>query len=92
MATNTQKEKTWNNANKVRGKDPVKYRQDSYGNEIFKPSYGKDSDMGWEVDHIKPQSKGGSNSTRNLQALHTSVNRSKGNDQRKKSRHSKSNK
>lgn len=92
MATKTQKEKVWNKAKKISGKDPDRYRQDPYGNPIFKTSHGKASAMGWEVDHIKPKSKGGSDSTRNLQALSTPINRSKGNDKRKKSRHSKSNK
>ena len=92
MATKSEIEKAWNNAKKIPGKDPEKYRQDPYGNIICKTSYGKDIPMGWEVDHIIPKSKGGSDSTRNLQALSTSLNRSKGNDQRKKTRHSKSNK
>ena len=30
------------------------YRKDAYNNEIYKPSYGKDTKMGWNVDHIKP--------------------------------------
>ena len=92
MTTQDQNDKVWDNAKKVRGKDPDKYRQDPYGNPIYKASYGKPSEMGWEVDHIEPRSKGGSDATRNLQALNTSVNRGKGDDERKKSRHSKSNK
>ena len=34
MATKEQKEKAWENAKKIRGKDPTKYRQDPYGNKI----------------------------------------------------------
>ena len=92
MATQKQQDKAWEKAKKVRGKNPDEYRQDPYGNAIYKSSYGKSSDMGWDVDHIKPKSKGGSDSTQNLQALNASVNRSKGNSLQKKSRHSKSNK
>ena len=92
MATEDQKEKAWKNAKKIRGKDSNKYRKDPYGNIMYKLSYGKPSKMGWEVDHIKPQSKGGSDATKNLQALSVSLNRSKSNDERKKSRHSNSNK
>ena len=87
MANKKQQEAAWDNAKKIRGKDPSKYRQDPYGNPMYKSSYGKDSEMGWNVDHIKPKSKGGSDATRNLQALNTSINKSKGDSQKKKSRH-----
>jgi 5-methylcytosine-specific restriction endonuclease McrA len=89
MATNDQKQKAWENASTVRGKDPDLYRKDPYGNVIYKPSYGKASAMGWDVDHITPTSKGGSDATRNLQALNASLNRGKGDSLVKKSRHSK---
>lgn len=89
MATKEQKEKAWNNAQTIRSKDPDLYRKDPYGNVMYKPSNGKSSAMGWDVDHIKPVSRGGSDATLNLQALNTSVNRSKGNTLVKKSRHSK---
>lgn len=89
MATNGQKDKAWDSAKPIRGKNPDLYRQDAYGNEMYKHSYGKASPKGWEVDHIKPKSKGGSDATVNLQALNTSTNRSKGDSLVKKSRHSK---
>lgn len=91
MATKDQQDKAWNNAKKIRGKDPDQYRQDPYGNVLKQSLYGKDIPMGWEVDHILPESLGGSDSTRNLQALNTRVNREKGDSLKKKSRHSKSN-
>ena len=69
MATNDQKQKAWKNAAVVRGKDPDMYRKDPYGNVMYKPSYGKSSEMGWDVDHITPKARGGSDATRNLQAL-----------------------
>ena len=92
MATKEQKEKAWNNAKTIRGRDTAKYRQDPYGNTMYKPSHGKDSAMGWDVDHIKPKNRGGKDTTRNLQALNSTVNRSKGDSLKKKSRHSKNNK
>jgi len=92
MATKEQKEKVWDKAKTVRGKDPDLYRQDPYGNVMYKPSQGKLSDMGWDVDHIKPKSKGGSDAIRNLQALNSTVNRSKRDSLKKKTRHSPSNK
>ena len=87
MPTKDQIEKTWNNAKKISGEDPNTYRQDPYGNKIRKNSFGKDSEMGWEVDHIKPKARGGSDATQNLQALKTKVNREKSDSLVKKSRH-----
>ena len=77
--TQRDKEYVWQKAKPIRGKDPKKYRRDHFGNEIFKGSYGKHSPMGWEVDHIVPKSKGGSNRRCNLQALQTGANRRKSN-------------
>ena len=79
MATKRQKEQAWNNARPISGKNPNLYRRDSAGNPIYKPAYGKNGSQSWEVDHRKPKSKGGTDSPRNLQALRTKTNRSKGN-------------
>ena len=46
---------------------------------MYRSSYGKQSDMGWEVDHRHPVSKGGTDSSRNLQAVQWEENRSKSN-------------
>lgn len=70
-------EKAWENARKVRGKNPDVYRKDDYGNLMYKSSYGKQSDMGWEIDHKYPKSKGGTDSPRNLQAVQWEENRKK---------------
>lgn len=65
-------------AKKIKGKNPDRYRMDNYGNVIFFNSYGLNSEMGWEIDHIKPKSKGGSDNSRNLRPLLTVKNRRKG--------------
>ncbi len=78
----------WKKAKSVPGKSPATHRQDPYGNVIFKGSYGKDSAMGWQIDHIRPKSKGGSDRLSNLQAMQSHKNRSLGNTTRKRSRHS----
>ena len=92
MPKTKKKDRVWNKAKKIRGKDPKLYRKDPYGNTMYYPSYGKTSPMGWEEDHITPRADGGSDAIRNLQALNTKMNRQKGKDKRKRSRHSKSNK
>ncbi|MHB9142588.1 MAG: HNH endonuclease signature motif containing protein [Paludibacter sp.] len=72
-------EKVWDKGDIVRGKDPDQYRRDCAGNVIFKGSYGKDTPMGWCVDHKKPVSKGGTNHLNNLQPLQTEENEKKNN-------------
>ncbi len=62
----------------VPGKDPDRYRIDACGNEIYRQSYGKETPMGWEVDHSNPIDKGGTNSMRNLKPLQSSENSRKG--------------
>ena len=78
MATQKQKRVAWSKASPIRGKNPNLHRKDSQGNKIYKPAHGKQGKQSWEVDHIKPKSKGGTNSPRNLQALQTKANRKKG--------------
>lgn len=77
MATKKQQQVAWNNANRIKGKNPDVYRQDAYGNTIYKSSYGKKSDMGWEVDHKHPVSKGGTDCDKNLHAVQWEENRIK---------------
>ena len=88
MTFSRRKRAVWNKAARVRGKNSSLYRKDPYGNEIYRPSHGKNTPKGWQIDHIKPKSKGGSNALRNLQALKSSVNRRLGNSRVKRSRHS----
>jgi 5-methylcytosine-specific restriction endonuclease McrA len=80
-------DKVWDLAKTIKNQDSNLYRQDPYGNKICKKSYGKDTEQGWNIDHIKPSSRGGSDNLRNLQALQTTLNKSKGNTLVKKSRH-----
>lgn len=64
--------------------NPNKYREDPSGKIINRDNYGTSKKGGWEIDHIKPQSKGGSDYINNLQALNTHDNRAYGNREEEK--------
>ena len=78
MANQQTIDTTWDKSQKVRGKNPDLYRKDAYGNMMYYPSYGKTSNMGWELDHKNPLANGGTDSIRNLQAMQWDENRKKG--------------
>lgn len=59
---------------KVRGKDPDKYRSEEYGNKIYRQSNGKESPTGWEVDHSNPKMNGGTDCDRKLKPMQSSKN------------------
>ncbi|GAH12870.1 unnamed protein product [marine sediment metagenome] len=48
--------------------DPAEWRYDICGKPIKYSEHGNtNSDVGWEIDHIKPTAKGGPNTFGNLQ-------------------------
>lgn len=82
MATSTQYDHStlsaiWDKAQIVLGNDPNVFRKDRYGTWIQWSEYGKTSRYGWEVDHMTPVARGGSDALSNLQSLHWQNNRQK---------------
>jgi len=70
-------QKVWEKGSAISGKTPELYRLDSLGNLIYRYSYGLTTPMGWEIDHSKPQAKGGTDHLNNLQPLQWKANREK---------------
>jgi hypothetical protein len=69
----------WNKALGIPGQDMRLWRQDSCGAYMYRDHYGDtNSKWGWEIDHIQPASKSGTDNLSNLQALHWQNNRRKG--------------
>lgn len=61
----------WEKATEIPGYDPAIWRRDSFGSVIRYSDYGdRQSEYGWEKDHIIPKGLGGLGMPSNLQALH----------------------
>ncbi len=43
---------------------------DPWNREIHRNEYGKETKYGWNIDHVFPVSRGGTNKIENLQPLH----------------------
>ena len=72
-------QKVWEKGTVVPGNDPNVFRKDRCGAWMQRTQHGVTSHKyGWEVDHIKPSSKGGSDHIDNLQPLYWENNRHKG--------------
>lgn len=69
----------WEKGLKVEGYNPDLYRQDYSGAWISRKAYGdRESILGWEIDHVYPTSKGGTNEEVNLRPINWHNNLSKG--------------
>lgn len=77
MFTKAQREKCWQYAKVIPGRDSERWRRDTVGNPVMKPLVGCMGPLCHEYDHIIPYSKGGKTSSKNCQILQTTVNRFK---------------
>jgi len=73
------KSAVWRKGRPITGHDPAIWRSDRCGHTMKYTDHGNEnSKFGWEIDHIRPVSKGGSDNLDNLQPLYWENNRKKG--------------
>lgn len=74
-------EKVWKKGTVTPSNPETKWRKDACGAWMSRKEHGnRDSEYGWEVDHIKPKGKGGPDDLSNLRPLQWKNNAEKNDD------------
>lgn len=74
-------QKVWEKGSIVSGNDPQEWRKDQCGAWIGRNYYGnRNSEYGWEIDHIRCTANGGSDTLSNLRPLQWQNNASRQDD------------
>jgi hypothetical protein len=78
-APENSKKAVWRKGTPIPGKEPDIWRLDACNHAMKYSDHGNTgSQYGWEIDHIYPKSRGGSDDLANLQPLYWENNRRKG--------------
>lgn len=70
-------EAVWSKGFTVYGLNPNEWRKDACGAWMKRSEYGQCTECGWEIDHVQPKEKGGSDELSNFQPLQWENNRYK---------------
>jgi hypothetical protein len=68
----------WRKATIIPNENRANRRRDACGATIDRDQFGRETETGWEIDHIMPRTEGGGDELANLQPLHWQNNRHKG--------------
>ncbi|MBS1515222.1 MAG: HNH endonuclease [Bacteroidetes bacterium] len=78
--TEEQIQQVWNKGKIDADNDKNIFRKDCCDAWIKRDEYGTQEKYGWEIDHVYPEAKGGTDDEINLRPMHWENNRSKSDD------------